>query len=156
MTVNYPSRERIEHLEKILLTQMKQQLPQLQAVLDEVQGRNDMRLEDAIYRAYYGSCKAFETLQCSTQQMVSALASIAPEGQPFCDYFQQIIAVGTGREFKLEDNDHWPERTRPMVEAYLHAHHLLEMAVKYAQELDTPPQSLPYGWATLLCLYGIR
>jgi hypothetical protein len=43
-----------------------------------------------------------------------------------------------------------------MVEAYLHAHHLLEMAVKYAQQLDTPPQSLSYGWATLLCLYRIR
>jgi hypothetical protein len=30
------------------------------------------------------------------------------------------------------------------------------MAVKYAAELDTTPQLLPYGWAALLELYGIR
>lgn len=153
---NYPSWERIEHLEKVLLTQMKQQLPQLQELLEEINGPDNRCFEDCIYRAYHNSAKVFERSQSSTQLMVAALAGISPEGQPFCEYFKKIIATGTGQVVTLADNDRWPERTRPLIEAYLHAHHLLKLAVKYAQTLDAPPQSLPYGWATLLCLYGIR
>jgi hypothetical protein len=61
-----------------------------------------------------------------------------------------------GREFSQDDNAHWVERTAPIVEAFLHARYFLEMAAKYAVELEEPPQLMPSGWAALLSLYGLR
>jgi hypothetical protein len=94
-------------------------------------------------------------LQGMTKAMADALAAIAPEGRPFCELFSQILQQGTGREFSLEDNQHWAERTAPIVQTFFHAKYFVEMAVKYAAELEEPPQPMPYGWAALLCLYGI-
>jgi hypothetical protein len=50
----------------------------------------------------------------------------------------------------------WDETTRPLVEAFFHARFFLEMAVKYADELNEPPSTLPSGWAALLYLYNAR
>jgi hypothetical protein len=140
-------------LEKVLLANMKQQWESLRALLDRVNGK--WAYEDGVYRFYHQSFKVF-FLQTYTQEMVAALQSIAPEGTPFCPEFLEIIEAGTGREFKPEDNEHWVERTAPIVQAFLHARYFLEMAVKYALELQEAPQMLPSGWATLLCLFEIR
>jgi len=42
------------------------------------------------------------------------------------------------------------------LEAFFHAKYFLEMACKYGRELAEPPETLPSGWAALLCLYGMR
>ena len=151
---SYPSRDECERLEKILLANMQQQAPQLRELLERV--NSHWCYEDGIYRFYHQSCKVFEGLQGPTQDMAAALAGIAPEGRCFCDFFRAILEAGTGRKFQGDDNEHWVERTAPIVQAFLHARYFLEMAVKYAAELDKPPQGLPSGWAALLCLYGIR
>ena len=110
--------------------------------------------EDGIYRYYDQSLKVF-SLQEQTKAMVNALAAIAPEGLPFCALFGEILQQGTGCEFSLADNEHWPERAAPIVQAFLHARYFVEMAVKYA-EMAELPGLLPSGWAALLCLYGLR
>jgi hypothetical protein len=33
---------------------------------------------------------------------------------------------------------------------------MLGMVVRYGEQLDTPPQGLPSGWAAVLCLYHLR
>jgi hypothetical protein len=55
-----------------------------------------------------------------------------------------------------QDNRHWPEATRPIVEAFFHARYFLEMAVRYGRQLSVAPQLLPSGWAALLYLYRLR
>lgn len=41
-------------------------------------------------------------------------------------------------------------------EAFFHARFFLKMAVKYGEELDEAPSTLPSGWAALLYLYNLR
>jgi hypothetical protein len=72
------------------------------------------------------------------------------------EYFMQIVAEGTGKTFSPEDNQIWLETTRPIVEAFFHARHFLEMAVKYGRQLGYPPRVMPSGWAALLYLYNLR
>jgi hypothetical protein len=56
----------------------------------------------------------------------------------------------------MEDNRRWLEATRPIVEAFFHARYFLDMACKYGELLDAPPNLLPSGWASLLYLYDLR
>jgi hypothetical protein len=140
-------------LENLLLENMRQRAVQLRELLDSVNDR--WVYEDRIYRFYHQSLKVYD-LQEVTARIVAALAGVAPEGRNFCGFFLEITRMGTGREFALEDNEHWVERAAPIVQAFLHARYFLEMAVKYAAELEKPPQILPSGWAALLCLYDIR
>jgi hypothetical protein len=42
-----------------------------------------------------------------------------------------------------------------MLEAFMHAKFMIEMAVRYA-DLPQPPQPLPSGYAALLYLYDLR
>jgi hypothetical protein len=150
---NYPSLRTRERLELVLLKNMHRQLPHLRELIDRVNGRNFY--EDHMYRFYYGSCEVFGT-QEDTIQIVAALTAISPEGQPLCDRFRKIVRVGTRRKFQRGDNNHWLERTGPIMQALHHARYFLEMAVKYGEQLKEPTQMLPSGWAALLVLYGIR
>ncbi len=150
--INFLSTETILRLEGVLLQNLRRQLPQLRELLQRI---NDHSYEDRMYRFYYQSFKVY-SLQSDTKQIAEALAALAPEGQPFSKFFQEIIRAGTGHQFKMEDNQHWLERTAPIVQAFLHGRYFLEMAVKYGEELQEAPQMLPSGWAALLCLYGIR
>jgi hypothetical protein len=153
MKIDYVPLHELQRLEGILLQNMRQHEPELRRVLEDV---NDSHCyEDGIYRYYRQSLKAFG-LQDATKLIVDALVAIAPEGRPFCRFFDEILQQGTGREFSLADNEHWLERAAPIVQAFFHARYFLEMAVKYAAELAEPPQAMPSGWAALLCLYGIR
>lgn len=109
--------------------------------------------EDPVYRFYHQSFKVYG-LQGSTQEIVRTLQSLAPD-RPLDPWFLEIVGAGTGKEFRPEDNAHWTEVTRPIVEAFLHARYFLEMAVRYA-DLDSPPRPLPSGYAALLELFGLR
>ena len=88
-------------------------------------------------------------------QIVAALRSLRPDG-PLNPWFEQIVKEGTGKEFQPEHNRRWLQETRPILEAFFHARTMLELVVRYARELQEPPQMLPSGWAALLCLYNLR
>jgi hypothetical protein len=59
--------------------------------------------------------------------------------------FCRIVRAGTGQVFELSHNAKWDEHTRPMLEAFFHARHMLEMALKYGRELTEAPRMLPSG-----------
>jgi hypothetical protein len=149
----YKSLHERECLERILLQNMHKSASDLQQLLDEANDR--WTHEDGIYRFYHQSFKVFD-LQSQTDRMTAALRTIAPQDQPFCELFQRMLRNGTGRTFKLEDNASWFDTVSPIVFAFLQARYFIEMAVRYAKELEEPPQPMASGWAALLCLYDIR
>jgi hypothetical protein len=137
-----------------LLTKIKSQLPELEALLDEMSSH--WFYEDSIYRFYHQSFKVYG-LQEETRKIVEALKSVAPEGAAFCKEFEEIYLAGaSGKPFEMAHNRNWTAHTRVFVEAFFHAKFFLEMAVKYGKELEQAPASLPSGWAALLCLYNLR
>lgn len=138
--------------ESRLLLQAKKRLPQLKTLLAEASSH--WGYEDPIYRFYHRSFKVYY-IQPSTQKIVAGLQALAPHLKLNPD-FKKIIDEGTGKKFNASHNKNWLKHTRPMVEAFFHAKHMLEMVCKYAVELDKPPQILPSGWATVLYLYNLR
>jgi len=136
-----------------LLKKAKRRLPKLKALLAEVSGH--WGYEDGIYRFYHHSFKVYYRLQPATLRIVEALQALAPHLKLNAD-FMQIVAEGTGNQFHQSHNKKWLKHTRPIVEAFFHARHMLEMACKYAEELKEPPQALPSGWAAVLELYNLR
>jgi hypothetical protein len=120
--------------------------------LFEVYGR--WEYEDGVYRFYHQSFKVYR-LQNATLEIVAALQGLSPD-RKLNDWFMQIVADGTSKEFEDEHNERWLAVTRPIVEAFLHARYFLEMAVRYGKELEAPPMALPSGWAAFLYLYGLR
>ena len=153
MDTEFLSPEEQRRLEGLLLRNMRQHEPELCRVLEDI--NSEWCYEDGIYRYYHQSLKVFG-LQEATKLIADVLSAIAPGGRPFCGLFRDILQPGTGQEFSPEDNEHWLERAAPIVQASLHARYFLEMAAKYAAELEEPPQPMPSGWAALLCLYGLR
>lgn len=137
---------------KNLLQVAKARLPQLKKILAEVS--DHWGYEDPIYRFYHQSFKVYY-VQAKTQKIVAELQALAPHLKMNEDFIQ-IVFEGTGKDFHESHNKDWLRHTRPMVEAFLHAKHLLEMVCKYAEELDEPPQIMPSGWATVLYLYNLR
>lgn len=71
-------------------------------------------------------------------------------------WFSEIVAEGTGHEFETSHNQDWLRHTRPIVEAFCHAHYFLKMTVKYGKELESAPDCLPSGWAAVLYLFDLR
>ena len=142
-----------ERNEQQLLQNIKARLPELQELLERVEGH--WGIEDTFYRYYHQSLKVFEKGEWLTQEIVTALQALLPERE-LNNWFRDIVAEGTGRKFKLEDNEHWPQSTRPILEAVFHAHFFLKMVCKYGSELDEPPAMMPSGWAAVLCLYDLR
>ena len=143
--------EQLERDRKLLVA-IKANLPELERLL--FQFRSDY--EDRMYRFYYNSFKVYY-LQDSTLRAAELFRTIGGAVQrELCAWFEEIVAVGTGVEFEMEHNRDWLQRTRPIVEAFLHAKYFLEMMVKYGQELDHSPQFLPTGWAAILLLYNQR
>jgi hypothetical protein len=138
-----------------LLANMHRHLPELEALLAEVQ--DPLTYEEQLYRFYYQSWKVYE-LQGLTREIARLLAAIAPVGRPFCAAFQELLDAGAGEvRFEAAHNQAWTQHTRVFVEAFLHAKFFLEMAVTYGRRLAAPPTAkLPFGWAALLCLYGLR
>ena len=135
----------------LLLKSVKTHSPQLKELLAKMS--DQWGYEDYIYRFYHQSFKVYG-LQNRTLEIVSALRELAPHLK-LNDWFEQIIAEGTGRTFDVSHNEDWLKHTRPIVEAFFHARFMLEMAVRYA-DLPEPPRPLPSGWAALLYLYNLR
>jgi hypothetical protein len=142
---------REEYSEK-LLANIKQRLPELEELLRRAD--DHWGLEDGVYRFYHQSFKVYG-LQGLTGSIRTALASLLPD-RPLNAWFSQIVAEGTGKTFEASHNQDWLRHTRPIVEAFFHAHYFLRMACKYGRELQEPPQAMPSGWAALLYLFDLR
>jgi hypothetical protein len=147
LTVKLETKQREE---AALLAKIRAELPRLEALLNGYEGE----YEDPVYRFYHQSFKVY-TLQAQTSLIVNALHSLAPH-LPLNVWFQEIIEEGTAKEFEFSHNADWTMMTRPIVEAFFHAHYFLEMACKYGKELDSPPECMPSGWAAVLYLYNLR
>lgn len=136
-----------------LLRTAKSRLQRLRSLLAKVS--DHWGYEDPIYRFYHHSFKVYD-LQTGTQQIVAELQMLAPPLKLNAD-FLRIIGDGTGKSFQLTHNENWSYHSRPIVEAFFHARHVLEMVCKYAGEFNEPPQQMmPSGWATVLYLYNLR
>ena len=137
---------------KNLFIKIRAALPDLEALLEECNGH--WAYEDYVYRFYHQSFKVY-LLQEATLRIVEKLRGLSPD-RDFNEWFEQIIAEGTGKTFAMEDNENWLGVTRPILEAFFHARFFLEIAVKYGRELQYPPRVMPSGWAALLYLYNLR
>lgn len=146
--------------------QLQLRLQRDQRLLDAIKARlaelEQLRLqftvmyEDRVYRFYHSSFKVY-SLQDTTLRTVELFSSIAEAtDNKLCEWFEQIVADGTRKEFEMEHNSSWPQHTRPIVEAFLHAKYFWEMMIKYGNELETAPAMLPDGWAAILELYNQR
>lgn len=135
-----------------LLAAIRAALPELERLLQE-DGRFET-YEDDIYRLYHHSFKVF-ALQEATARILAALQALAPE-RPLDSDFLAIMAEGTGQVFEWSTNRRWMASTRPIVEAFWHARHMLELAVRAGRRMEEAPMMLPSGWATLLYLYDLR
>lgn len=135
-----------------LLSNIKQQSPQLEALLAQVESH--WGIEDGFYRFYHQSFKVYQVQQV-TDEICKALQNLLPN-RPMNKWFCTIMADGTGREFEMSVNQDWPHHTRPILEAFFHAHFFLKMAIKYGKELQSAPDRLPSGWAAVLYLFDLR
>jgi|ERR1035437_8796393 hypothetical protein len=135
-----------------LLCNIKQRLPKLEVLLAQVE--DHWGIEDGFYRFYHQSFKVYH-LQNATEEICKALQDLLPD-HSMNRWFLEIIAQGTGHKFEMSHNQDWLRHTRPIVEAFSHAHYFLKMTVKYGKELDSAPDCLPSGWAAVLCLFDLR
>jgi hypothetical protein len=135
-----------------LFANLRGALPGLKALLEKCSSH--WGYEDPVYRFYHHSFKVYG-LQDTTAEIVKALETLAP-GRELSKTFMQIVREGTGKTFVREHNVVWLETTRPILEAFFHARFFLEMAVRYGEGLESPPNMLPSGWAALLYLYDLR
>lgn len=139
-------------LEETLLRNIKAQMPDLRTLLKECD--DHWGSEDLVYRFYHQSFKVY-SIQHLTEQIATTLKGLLPD-HLLDGWFMTIVEEGTGRTFERSHNKDWPVHTRPMLEAYWHARYMLGMVVRYGEQLETPLQELPSGWAAVLCLYGLR
>jgi hypothetical protein len=111
-------------------------------------------MEDGVYRFYHQSFKVYY-LQAFTEAICKTLTALLPD-RPMNSWFLEIVKQGTGHTFDLSHNRDWTRHTRPIVEAVFHAHYFLKMACKYGKELETPPDAMRSGWASMLYLFNLR
>ncbi len=138
-----------------LLENIKDNLPKLKKLLKKMD--SEWGYEDEVYRFYHGSFKAYR-IQNETVDIVEWINYLNPDPATvkLNESFLEIIKDGTGKVFEMEHNHDWDKITRPMFEAFFHAHYMLKMMVRYGKELKEALQCLPSGWAAVLYLYNLR
>jgi len=137
---------------KRLLSNIKLQLPELESLLSRVE--DHWGIEDGFYRFYHQSFKVYG-VKHATVEICKSLQSLLPN-RPLNQWFCTIVSAGTGHEFETSHNSAWLLHTRPILEAFFHAHFFLKMTVKYGRELQTAPDCLPSGWAAVLYMFNLR
>ena len=137
-----------------LLKAIKERLPEIKAL---VKPTAYLPGEDSFYRFYHQSFKVF-SLQKKTEEIIAEFQQIGEmcEAPQLNTMFMEIINAGTSKEFTLDDNLHWAQSTRPILEAYFHAREMLNLMIKYGENLEHAPNSLPSGWGAVLYLYQLR
>lgn len=135
-----------------LLDTIHGELPALTMLLEDM----DDALEAGVYRYYHNSVKIFD-YQEYTGRALEIFRRIGEQvARPLNPLFMDIVVEGTGRTFTMSTNDVWGHETRPIVEALLHARYFVAMMVNYGSLERAPFPMLPYGWAAVLELYGMR
>jgi len=139
--------------EEQLLQNIKNCLPELKVLHEELIG--EWYAEDGFYRYYHRSFKVYY-LQDRTSKIVDVLKSMNPTDGPLNAMFLDVIEQGTGKKFSFSVNRNWSAETLPILQAFSHARMMLEMAIKYGEELKAVRNVLPTGWGLFLYLYGLR
>jgi len=134
-----------------LLNNIRNQLPNLKELFNEI--NKEGIYEQLFYRFHYGSFKVYSA-QEYTLKIVQVVKDLLP-GRDFSPSWHSLITQGTGKKFDISVNDQWEEEPLQILTAFLHMRHFLEMLIQYGETLDNP-EALPYGWATILLLYGLR
>jgi hypothetical protein len=140
------------HMEA-LLGRIRERLPKIEELLVEI--ADHWGEEDGVYRFYHQSFKVFG-LQQITKESFKLIEKIGGETDPLNGWYCQIVKEGTEGDFCDDTNAHWPEQTRPILEAFWHTKYFLAMMAKYGKELQSAPRVLPSGWASVLCLFSLR
>lgn len=134
-----------------LLCNIVSNIKYLKCLLEDV--NSHWVYEDCIYRYYHQSFKVY-SIQHSTRKITHELKRIG--WRPLNKQFINLIENGTGIKFDLSHNADWDKHTLPQLQAFFHAKYMLEMIVKYGEQLAEAPKLLPSGWATILYLYDMR
>lgn len=115
------------------------------------------RLEpEIVYRFYHQSFKVY-TATSLIKQARELFERLSPDAQPLNSWYLHIADTAISKKFdSAKSNQIWLEETRPIVEAFWHSKHFLQHMIESADELETAPQLLPYGWAGVLYLYDLR
>ena len=149
--INQTQEERAK-LRVELLSNIREEMSALKELLNTI--NEESTYEQMFYRYHYGSFKVYIIAQVYTSMVVEILEKLLP-GRDLAPTFYSLIQKGTGKEFDISVNETWEEEPLQILNAFLHMRHILEMLVKYGETLEDP-NSLPYGWATILLLYGLR
>jgi len=138
--------------DEVLLQGIKAHLPELEELHKEV--TSHWEEEDAVYRCYHGSFKVYATRGC-TKRTVAMLQELG-DGLELNRDFLDIIEAGTDIKFEHAHNAEWDKHTLPQLQAFWHAKYMLEQMIKYGKKLESAPDMLPSGWASVLYLYNLR
>lgn len=143
--------------EKELIHNIVENQRDIQDLVLECDIKSGFGYEDEFYRFYHQSFKVYY-IQDLTIKIINILEKIKPSNTQFNKFFQNIINEGTGKEFSLDHNKEWEKHTRPILEAFFHAHSMLQLINKYGLEkpVNKNSQFLQSGWAAVLHLYNIR
>jgi hypothetical protein len=69
----------------------------------------------------------------------------------------ELQGGATAHRFDLaRSNRNWQAETRPILDGFWHCRYFIQMLARYGRGLDAAPDVLPYGWAAVLYLYGLR
>lgn len=112
-------------------------------------------VENMIYSFYDSSFKVYE-LQSVTERMVDLFCVIGKcHFQDLNPLYVEIISEGTNKKFDWSHKIRWSYETRPILEAFFHSHHLLQMMEKYGLDRNSGNLALDLneGWANVLNLY---
>ena len=149
---------------KDLLKSIKQILPELEALLNELNPQDDRLLrtwgsEDNLYKFWQRSPNV-DRMRDDLRKIVAALLALHrgrhEDGGIFDPLFSSMLSDALVNEKFTPNSDAWLRWSRSVAEAYMHAMFFLQVAVKYGHALDAVPATLPSGWGALLCLYGLR
>lgn len=112
--------------------------------------------EDGVYRYYHQSLKVY-ALQRAVKVAQRLFEDLAPEHTRLNAWCVSICQAACEHQFDSgRSNENWQAETRPILEGFWHCSYFLRMMARYGRELEEPPSVLPYGWAAVLYLYGIR
>lgn len=113
---------------------------------------------ECFYRLYYQSFKAFR-VQYYTSLMYSIIQEIAVDSE--CEVhpmYVDVVMGGTGLHFSDDYNSAWSETVRPMFEAFAHSRMHMSNLLWCVKNIDSiiGKNVIPYEYASVLCLFGLR
>lgn len=108
-----------------------------------------------IYRFYHQSFKVFGYKEI-IRYTVQFFEELAAESSSLNAWYRGIVDLGLDKDFSDSTNDNWLIETQPLLEAFWHTKFFVTQMKSSAASLETAPEILPYDWAAVLYLYGLR